>query len=423
MGISTGLADNFWDIIEIRNVPWSTIDQVACSDANILRPIKGVCFETLFSKLIKKISTSATVRAGVGDSDIDLFINGYELQLKTIDRGSTTNNRTVGVALHKTHGDETRPNNLYSKNKPTFDFLVVFHPNSGILIIPYDEIPENSRWPGYLADPAKFDWNSKWLNRWDLIGFPEFKGVCLDERHPPTESLLPCLSNETYLMDYDIIETLCKPEYFRAAVMGLKGNLKEHWVIENLIKNGYAITRPKESYPKYDFIVTNSKNEKIKVQAKGTSKNMCNSDNYTIGVEVMGTHGQFPERGYKKTYFDYVVIIISRDQIHKKYNIKDGLHFVYISMADLPLHYLINKGDKNKDKGWGNKKWNMPEFNNVVYPNIKLRTKYNKQTGNIELLPDLKSYTTYKGFDTIPKGSIFRNVGPFILDWIPDDFS
>jgi len=110
---------------------------------------------------------------------------------------STTENETIGVALHKTHGREERPYNLYSTKEPTFDFLVTLHPRDGILIIPYAEIPSNPNWPGYLADPAQFDWSSGWKNRWDLLGHDELRGKSLESRVIPTKSQLPKLSSET----------------------------------------------------------------------------------------------------------------------------------------------------------------------------------------------------------------------------------
>jgi hypothetical protein len=70
-----------------------------------------------------------------------------KLQLKTPAKAPTIENRFVGVALHKTHGLEKRPHNLYKRSSRTFDFLVLQHPISGIFIIPYEEIEEHNSWP------------------------------------------------------------------------------------------------------------------------------------------------------------------------------------------------------------------------------------------------------------------------------------
>jgi hypothetical protein len=420
MVISADLAKTFFEIIEFSNVSWSVIDDVATSDPNILRPIKGVCFEELFRGICLKYMSNAAFSLGPGDSDVDVYLTKHRLQLKTIDKGSTIKNTTIGVALHKTHGQEKRPYNLYSTDEPTFDFLVVLHPLNGILIIPYDKIPKNVNWPGYLADPASFDWDSSWKNRWDLLGFPELKGKSLENRIIPIKSELPKLSAETYLEDYQIIETLCRPEYFRAAVMGLKGNIKEFWLIDFMRRKGFSISTPTEPYPKYDLKITNKFGKEFKVQVKGTSKNMCDASKEIIGVEVMGTHGQFPDRGYRRSFFDYLAVVISKDQINSNYPIPKGPHFIFIPVSDLPLHYLIGKGIENRNSGRRNKRWNLPEFSDVLYPNIKLKTKYDKKSDKVEIFPDISQYKKFGVFDVISTNSRFRFAGPYILDEIPD---
>lgn len=423
MVIPDALGKKFCEIMEFPNVPWSVVDEVAVSDPNILRPIKGVCFEELFHIVTSKFMPNLKFSTGPGDSDVDVFLNDIRLQLKTHDKGSTVADRAVGVALHKTHGREERPYNLYDTRNPTFDFLVVLHPADGILIVPYKEIPSNQTWRGYLADPAVFEWNSPWKNRWDLLGFPELKGKSLESRTPPATSSLPKLSDETFLEDFQIIETLSKPEYFRAAVMGLKGNIKEFWLIDLLRKKGYSITDPTEAYAKYDFKVTNRSKITFKVQVKGTSKNMCNIDNETIGVEVMGTHGRFPHRGYKKSYFDFLAVVISECQIGNNYPIEKGTpHFLFIPMSDLPLHYLIGNGSDKVESGYGNKKWNQPGYADVLYPNIKLKMKYDKEMQRVLVLPDLRSYGMHKGMQIISPRSPFRTAGPYIIDQIPEVF-
>lgn len=422
MVIPPDLKKKFSEIVEINDFIWALVDKVAVSDPNVLRPIKGVCFETLFNLTVSKYMTDKNIKLGKGDEDVDIYLNEIGLQLKTPAKGSTKKNKVVGVSLHKTHGREKRPDNLYSFDDQVFDFLVLFHPENGILIIPFEEIPKNNNWPGYLRDPAIFDWNSIWKNRWDLIGFPEYKGKTLESREIPENSELPHLSKETYLKDYEIIETLCKPEYFRAAVMGLKGNMKENWIIELLKEKGYLISLPEGSYPKYDFKVKNKLENEYLVQVKGTSKNMCDISKKLIGVEVMGTHGRFPKRGYHKSDFNYLALIISHSQLNRQYNLSKDLHFVFIPTSDLPLHYLIGIGDENINSGWKNSRWNLTGNNDIIYPNIKLITEFNKELDKVVLKPCISCYRKYKGFKTLPINSEFRNAGPYILDEIPIEF-
>jgi len=418
--ITTEQKKRFEEILEIKNIDFDIVEKVAISDQNILRPIKGISFEIYFKNIISQNFPQTIIIDGVGDSDVDLQVNGFNLQLKTPDSGSTKLNIHVGVALHKTHGDETRPNNLYKKTNKTFDFLILFHPVRGIFIIPYEEIPEHGTWSGYLKDPAIFGWDSKWLNKWELLGFKGYNDFVLDHRIIPTKSQLPNLSKETFLNDYEIIEMLCLPQYFRAAVMGLKGNIKEFWFKENLREKGLKIIDPQKTYCPYDLIISNKFNETFRVQVKGTSKNMCSLEKCSIGVEIMGTHGQFPLRGYKKSTIDYVAIIISEDQIPNNIQIMSGIQFVIINVKDLPLHYLIGKGIEGVKKGYKNEKWNDLNFSDVLYPNIKFKFHFENQ--KIYLHPDINSYKKFKNEDTIPKDSSFRNAGPYLLNEIPKEF-
>lgn len=420
--ISPSLKLKFEKVIEISDVDWSIIDKVAISDANVLRPIKGVSFEEWFVKTLKTVDSSVSIVDGAGDSDIDLTVNGHDLQLKTPVSGVTKIPYQIGIALHKTHGNEKRPYNLYSTTNPTFEFLVFPHPQNGIFIVPYSSIPQNNTYKGYLDDPAIFPYQNQWINRWDLIGLPQFKGKSIESRTISQSSCLPNLSKETYLEDFEIVEMLCKPQYFRAAVMGLKGNIKEFWFIEEMKKIGLSVRPPRVAYSKYDIGIINKQKNERRTQVKGTSKNMCSLIDKTIGFEIMGTHGQFPERGYKKSYFDYVAVVISQDQLPSTFNLNDGLHFLFIHVDDLPLHYLIGNGKPDVDTGTGNKRWNLSNFNDVLYPNIKLKFNKNTISGNIEFLPDISSYSSQNGLKVIPINSKFRTAGPFILDRLPQEF-
>ena len=74
------------------------------------------------------------------------------------------------------------------------------------------------------------------------------------------------MCKETLLEDCEIIETLCKPEYFRATIMGLKGNIKEYWFEDHLKKSGYKVYLPSGPYPKYDLALVDNSGIERKVQ-------------------------------------------------------------------------------------------------------------------------------------------------------------
>ena len=412
------LKERFEKIIEIKNIDWASIDAVAQKDANILRPIKGIAFEEYLKKIIKRYDSTIRIEDGVGDSDVDLYVNGVAIQAKTQVSGITKAGTKIGVALHKTHGDETAPFNLYSTEEPTFDILCIQHPEKGILVVPFDRIPRHKKWEHRLADPAYFPWDSTWLNRWDILNINLPNGTQLDTREIPQDSELPFLSNQTFLEDYEIIEMLCKPEYFRAAVMGLKGNLKEEMFIQHLKDSGLTVNGDTPTYSPYDVLIYKDSSV-YRVQIKGTSKNMCDVRTKDLGTEVMGPHGQFPTRGYKKSDIDYVAIIISEDQLPQHKSVKE-VNFIIVPIEDLPLHYLIGKGKENIKKGFGNYKWNLPEFSDVIYPNLKF--KYSIEGENIVIRPHIGGYRKYKGYDVIPHDSEFSKNKKYILNTIPESW-
>lgn len=413
------LKKTFEELIEVQDVDWAILDDVATSDSNILRPIKGVAFEEYFKKILISHLPSILIHDGIGDDDVDLSVNGHRLQLKTPVTQSIRPGISFGVALHKTHGDETKPNCLYKPSNKPFDFLVAFHPSDGILFVPLDKIPRHKKWPDYFADPACFPWDSEWINRWDLIGLTPLKGKSLDTRIVPSSSMLPKLSAATYLEDYEIITMLSKPEYFRAAVMGLKGNLKERWFKTKLQSLGFNVQNSPGAYYPYDLILFNKINEIIRIQIKGTSKGMCDISKSRVGFEMMGTHGQFPVRGYKKRDIDFVAIIISEHQLPSNCNIDKGLNFLLIPVNDLPHHHLIGNGVAGQIKHAGNEKWNLPDFNDVIYPNIKL--KFFCQNGKVLFKPDIDAYRTTTN-RTMISNSLFSTSGPYVLNEIPAGF-
>lgn len=87
--ITKELKERFEKVIEIKHIDWNTIEDVCKSDTNILRPILGIAYEEYFKKIIRKIYPDCNIINGVGDSDIDLYINNHALQLKTINKENT----------------------------------------------------------------------------------------------------------------------------------------------------------------------------------------------------------------------------------------------------------------------------------------------------------------------------------------------
>ncbi len=388
------------------NTPWSVMDDIVTSDANILRPVKGAAFEVLFDGVVHKYFRCEIKPGPGGDTDIDRVFNNrketFTLQLKTCVTKTIIENVKFSVSLHKTHGEERRPRNLYPVEWPCPhcphdgelfpDFLVVLHPYKGVLIVPREQIPRydnRHKYKGHYKDPANFKWNSQWLNRWDLLGFQQFKGQSLERRSIPPQEKFTHLSQIIHLTDYEIVNMLLMPENFRVLEMNLKGNLREPSMVDWLKNAGIDTSKPEASYAKYDRVTRKG----TKIQIKGPSKHLCNPAINQVGVEVMGSHGKGSPRRYSESDFDYLGFVIDPQIISDNINLdKSKYHYCLIPVSDLPLHY--------KNSLW--------RTINKLYENCKFVIDSDKN-GYF-----LKPYTNYRNPVT------FRGRGPWYVDKIPE---
>lgn len=358
---------------------WKDLDDLIVSDANILRPIIGYSFEFLIDEIFKKYF-DIELEGGTGDSDIDrCYTNKYRkvtLQIKTPIKSSIKNQVSFSFSLHKTHGLEKRPQNLYPISFPCSingcihdgeqfpDYLIGKHPTDGVLIIPRDKISESKNYPGHFTDPLKIDWKTDFLNAWELLGFNRFSGQNL-LRKPikNNQSKFPQVSNLINLIDDEILNLFIKPENFRLLEMNLKGNMKEPFIKKVLDKHKIKIKEIEIPYPKYDIEIHNG----VKIQIKGTSKSISNKNKNVIGTEVMGTHGKGSIRRYSLYDFDYLCIVI--DPIYLPDNIKlskKNYSFCFIKSSQLPLHPK-NELWHTKDKLYENCKFEIFTESNKIF--------------------------------------------------------
>lgn len=381
----SNLETNFKKEIGIK-FNWSDIDDLILSDANILRPTYGYAFEFLIDEIFRK-NFDIKLQEGSGDTDIDRFFiknsKRITLQIKTPVKKSIKENESFSFSLHKTHGNERRPKNLYPiefpcpiencehEGEPFPDFLIGMHPEKGVMIIPKNQLQESYTYPGHFDDPQKFNWNSEYLNAWQSLGFNEFKGRnLLREKVSGSTEKFPRVSEVVKLNDNELLSLFLKPENFRLLHMNIRGNLREPFVIRMLTSKGIEVLEIDESYPKYDVLTKNH----CRIQIKGCSKHLSNVEKKKIGVEVMGTHRQGPDRRYSSDDFDFLCVAIDPKYIPAEINLPDDEYaFAFIGSNALPLH--------PKNNAWGTTK--------KIYENCKF--KFDDQNRSI-LYPDITSY-------------------------------
>lgn len=353
-----------------KNISFEDIDNLLISDQNILRPLRGLAFEYLVDDIFLN-HFKVKLHPGSGDSDIDRFFYSEKkkisIQIKTPVIGLTKENKSVSFALHKTHGLEKKPQNLYPIEFPCpicehdgesfSDFLIAKHPTEGVYVIPKNSISENKKYPGHFADPFVLDWKDEKLNKWSELGFSNFDNQNLLRSEVKKQKKFKKVSKLINLTDDEIISLFLKPENFRLFRMNLLGNLREPALKKFLFSSKIKFEDPKISYPPYDVTVKD-----IKIQIKGVSQHLC-KDN-VIGTEVMGTHGKNAIRRYSKNDFDYLCLVLDPRYLKKFGQTDNEYKFIFIKSEDLPDH--------PRNEEWGT--------DNKIYENIKLEiVKKNKK--------------------------------------------
>jgi hypothetical protein len=386
---------------ELGNIDWDVLENFILGHSSVLRPLVGHCFETYIDEILKKVGVEP--KSVGGDSSVDREINEKTIQLKTRSAAKTKQGETIGYELHKTHGKEIRPYNLYirncscngfeldksqgetpddnnikekhlcvcghiyyhhklkngkkmcdpDKNQNFAEFLIGEHPK-GVIICPRKEIPlrqKCKKWQSYMVDSHSFDWNSKWFDRWDILGVQE------NVKYPNFSKgnvKFPKIGKLTKLSDDLILETIFKPENFRLLDMNLMGSIREYHFEQICSKRGIELFDSNsdffktiaESIPdvekrrkfknKVDHVLKNEK----KIQVKGRTKSLCKDDQ--IGVEIKGSHGRIPERLYRKDEVDFFVVVLDPNIVDDKYYPKgiqsSEYNYVVIPVTDIPLH-------------------------------------------------------------------------------------
>ncbi len=322
-------------------IPWNVMEFFMLTNSHIWRPVKGYCFETWFEKVM--IGAGKKIEYAGGDNMTDMYLHNdgkkIGLQLKTPSANRTRANKTISYELHKTHGKERMPYNLY-KRVDFPEFMIGLHPD-GFFICKNKDLESHKKYPECLKPSPVFDWNEH-LNKYEKLGLPN------NIRLPHfgwNNKEFPIIGHETKLSDYDILVTLNRKENFRLLEQNLAGSIRE-WHFRKIAMDHNTIMREAKGKKeiKIDFVSPNGK----KIQVKGITKSITDKKGMPC-VEVKGSHGRVPERLYRKKSFDFLVVVFDSFKIPKEYLPKDvneeNYNCVIIPEWYLPLH--------KRSKEWG----------------------------------------------------------------------
>jgi hypothetical protein len=367
--------------LELVRMTPTEFDTFCSKTPHILRSLRGHAFEVWFDDLMR-LSGYECKKKG-GDNVVDRVLNNHTLQLKTPYEIGTTNGEQVAYRMHKTHGAETYPDALYRQSEFA-DYLVGWHPDKtkGLVICPSKnlktraEINPKLKWGEYIADPVPFEWNTPWLNRWDLLGVDKTRLVFPDVE---SNKILPKTSRAVGFSDIEIIRAVVSRENFRVWQQLIVGSVREYHFLSYVEQNGVSMKEPTDldtrGKEKVDYVYDGS-GGRVRIQVKGLTRGICRGN--ILGCETQGSHSRKPTRYYRRSDFEVLAIVIDPGMIPpatvKKLGVDgDAYNFLFVRMTSLPLH--------EKSKEWGD------SYIQPIYRFDVSKAKLN----NIELLKNYQS--------------------------------
>lgn len=349
---------NFLNLLKTIRINTADFDVFLSTSPHILRSVRGHAFEIWFDREMVERGYSLT-RVG-GDNVVDRIYKGKTLQLKTPFLNGTIENKIVRYKMHKTHGSERKPL-CYYKKEEFADFLVALHPTNGVIICPKEklltrgEVSSRLDYKNYIADPLPFDWNTKWLNRYDLLGIDIKDSPKITEHSKGENILFPKTILKIGFTDYDIVHSILDESNFRIWEQLIKGSVREFHFRKFAAQSQVKLFESTEGElngrerQKVDFLLENG----IKIQVKGLTRGMCT--NKVLGCETQCSHGRVPTRLYKTSDFDYLAIVIDPESLPKELektqqiNVND-YNFLIVPMSRLPVHPRSSEWDTPRIK-------------------------------------------------------------------------
>ena len=309
------------------DLSYDELDSLIADNSPVLRTVKGHCFEVAMESILYQNKIESKDIGG--DSDVDLFVNGHTLQLKTPYLGGTTDTE-YEYKTHKTHGakSELESMDYYHKVSDFADFfvgLISYNPFK-VLIIPREKLPRHPKDNRYIKSPFKISINkgiseeSPYINAFHLLGI-SLSQIKISDIANGANELLPKSAMAIGVNSDIIVNTILREPNFRIWDMSIRGFAREVVVKRYLHNIGVCFSdKPsmykKERGEKADLaIIRNSKT--LFIQVKGISTNNCsfNKLNSIIATETQLTRGRVNDhptqsRLYKVTDFDYLLLAI-----------------------------------------------------------------------------------------------------------------
>ena len=178
------------------------------------------------------------------------------------------------------------------------------------------------------------------------LNFETFPNVSKHASEKAT--LFPKLISKIGFTDYDIVKAITDEKNFRVWRQLIIGSIREFHFKKIATKNGIVLSPPKgfgrRENNKIDYVT----NKGLRLQVKGLTKGISTPD--LLGCETQCSHGRIPNRLYKTTDFDYIVIVVDPGTISSEVaTIKkissNEYNFVILPISQLPIH--------QKSIGWG----------------------------------------------------------------------
>lgn len=311
------------ELCKVLQLSYSQFDKLIAQNSPVLRAITGHAFEVVFEYIL--IQNGYEVIDVGGDSDIDLVVNGWSLQLKT-PYSAGSSGKIVQYKTHKTHGAKSEQESLeyYHSVQDFADYLVglISYDPFQILFLQRDELPTHPADSNRIISPFATEWiTHPGLNAFHRIGIEKIDlSPSLYLATDVETKLLPESARTLNLKTDIILNTILIESNFRIWDMAIRGFAREIFLNAYLTQNKIQIFDPiehrAERGEKSDLtLFHNADNTYRFFQVKGVSTNNCrfNGLSSIVGVETQLTRGRVNDhptqsRLYLYSDFDYLII-------------------------------------------------------------------------------------------------------------------